>query len=100
VLYAATRVAVGRTDNGRSTFNSPELFGTLFASSLQNTYYPRQYRGFDDTMGRFGGALGSDVIGNLMREFTPDLKRLFQRHAPKKIKELEERLPIPAEDKP
>jgi hypothetical protein len=51
-------------------------------------------------MNRFGGALSSDVIDNLLREFTPDMKRLFRKHAPKKILRIEEKLPIPAEDKP
>jgi hypothetical protein len=49
-------------------------------------------------MDRFSGALSSDVIGNLLREFTPDMKRLFRRHAPKKVLRIEEKLPIPAED--
>jgi hypothetical protein len=37
---------------------------------------------------------------DLLREFTPDMKRLFRKHAPKKILRMEEKLPIPAEDKP
>ncbi len=51
-------------------------------------------------MNRFGGALSSDVIGDLLREFTPDLKRLFRKHAPRTILKIEEKLPIPADDKP
>jgi hypothetical protein len=48
---------------------------------------------------RFSGALSSDAVGNLLREFTPDMKRLFRKHAPKKILRIEEKLPIPADDK-
>jgi hypothetical protein len=51
------------------------------------------------TLNRFGGALSSDAISDLLREFTPDLKRLFRKHAAKEIRKIEERLPIPAEDK-
>jgi hypothetical protein len=51
-------------------------------------------------MDRFSGALISDAIGDLQREFTPDMKRLFRKHAPKEIRKIEEKLPIPAEDKP
>jgi hypothetical protein len=51
-------------------------------------------------MNRFGGVLGSDAIGDLLREFTPDMKRLFRKHALKKILKIEEKLPIPADDKP
>jgi len=50
-------------------------------------------------MNRFSGALASDAIGYIQREFTPDMKSLFRKHAPKKILQIEEKLPIPAEDK-
>jgi hypothetical protein len=98
--YSATRVVITKTDRGESTFNTSEFLGTLLTSVLQNSYYPRQDRTFGDTMDRFSGALSSDVIGDLLREFTPDMKRLFRRHAPKKILRIEEKLPIPAENKP
>jgi hypothetical protein len=98
--YAATRVVVTKNDSGDSAFNTSEFLGALFASSLQNSYYPRHDRTFSDTMNRFGGALSSDAITDLLREFTPDMKRLFRRHAPKKIRRIEEKLPIPADDKP
>lgn len=89
-----------KSDQGRGTFNSSEFLGTLFTSSLQNAYYPRHDRTLGDTLSRFAGALSSDVTTDLLREFTPDLKRLFRRHAPKEIKEIEEKLPIPADDRP
>jgi hypothetical protein len=100
VWYSATRVVVTKNDSGDSTFNTSEFLGALFTSSLQNSYYPRHDRTFGDTMNRFGGALSSDAIGNLLREFTPDMKRLFRRHAPTEIRKIEEKLPIPPEDKP
>jgi hypothetical protein len=100
VWYSTTRVVVTKSDNGNSTFNTSELLGALLSSALQNAYYPREDRTFGDTMNRFGGALSSDAITNLMREFAPDMKRLFRKHAPKKILKIEERLPIPPEDKP
>ena len=98
--YAATRVVITRNDSGNNTFNTSELLGTLFTSSLQNSYYPRRERNFSETMNRFTGALSSDAIGNLQREFTPDMKRLFRKHAPKEIQKIEEKLPIPTDDKP
>jgi hypothetical protein len=51
-------------------------------------------------MNRFSDALSSDAIGNLLREFTPDMKHFFRQHAPKKILRIEEKLPIPADDRP
>ena len=98
--YSATRVLITKNDRGDSTCNTSEFLGALFTSALQNSYYPRHDRTFSDTMNRFGGALSSDAIGDLLREFTPDMKRLFRRHAPNKILRIEEKLPIPADDKP
>jgi len=98
--YATTRVVVTRSDRGDNAFNSSEFLGALFTSSLQNAYYPRHDRNIGETMNRFGGARSSDAIGDLLREFTPDMKRLFRKHAPKKIQEIEDKLPIPPEDKP
>jgi|CZKK01.1.fsa_nt_gi hypothetical protein len=98
--YAATRVVITRNDSGDNTFNTSEFLGTLFTSSLQNSYYPRHDRNVGETMNRFSGALSSDAIGDLQREFTPDMKRLFRKHAPKEIRKIEEKLPIPADDKP
>lgn len=97
--YAATRVVVGRNDNGHSVFNSAEFMGALFASSLQNAYYPRHDRTFGDTMSRFEGALGSDATEFLLHEFTPDIKRIFRRHTPEQVKRIERKLPIPEDDK-
>jgi hypothetical protein len=100
VWYSASRVLITRNDHGNSTFNTSEFLGVLFTSALQNGYYPRHDRTFGETMNRFSGALSSDVIGDLLREFTPDMKRFVRRHAPKRILKLEDKLPIPAEDKP
>jgi hypothetical protein len=98
--YSTTRVVVTKNDQGDGTFNTSEFLGALATSALQNAYYPRHDRTFGDTMNRFGGALSSDAIGDLLREFTPDMKRLFRKHAPQKILKIEEKLPIPADDKP
>jgi len=100
VWYSVTRVVITKNDQGDRTFNTSEFLGALFSSALQNSYYPRHDRNLGDTMNRFSGALSSDAIDDLLREFTPDMKRLFRKHAPKKILKIEEKLPIPEEDKP
>jgi hypothetical protein len=83
----------------REYFQHVRVSGGDAHRALQNSYYPRHDRTFGDTMDRFSGALSSDLIGDVLREFTPDMKRFFRRHAPKKVLRIEERLPIPAEDK-
>jgi hypothetical protein len=93
--YAGSRVLITRTDAGSETFNSSEVFGTLLTSSLQNAYYPRPDRGWNDTLTRFAGDLSSDATSNLLREFEPDMKRIFRRHEPEKLRQIESRLPKP-----
>lgn len=92
--YAVTRVLITKSDNGNETFNSSEFLGALFTSSLQNAYYPERDRGFGNTMNRFLGALSSDASSNLLREFGPDIRRLFRKHAPEKIQDIERKIPI------
>jgi hypothetical protein len=87
--YSTTRVIITRNDNGDATFNTSEFLGALATSSLQNAYYPRPDRTLGDTLSRFSGALISDALGDLQREFTPDMKRLFRKHAPKEIRKIE-----------
>lgn len=98
--YAATRVLVTRDDYGRNVFNQSEFLGASFTSSLQNAYYPRPDRTLSGTMNRFVGALSGDATTNILKEFTPDLKRLFHKHCPQGIQRLEARMPIPENMKP
>ncbi|HLK31746.1 MAG TPA: hypothetical protein VKT29_01570 [Terriglobales bacterium] len=90
VSYAASRVLVTHADDGHNTFNSSLLLGMLFVDSLTNAYYPQTQRGLGDTMSRFGGGLLSSAETNLLREFGPDMMRIFHRHEPEKLKRLEE----------
>jgi hypothetical protein len=93
--YAATRVVVTRKDNGDSTFNSSEFFGIAFSKALTNAYYPERDRTLGRTANSILGALQGDASGNLLTEFTPDIKRIFRRHAPKGLLALERRWSTP-----
>src|SRR5579864_511385 len=90
VPYAASRVLITQSDSGHSTFNSSLLLGLLFVDGVTNAYYPRPERGFGNTMTRFGGSVLSSAETNLLREFMPDMMRVFHRHEPEKLKKLEE----------
>ncbi len=93
--YAGTRVVIGRGDNGNRMLNYSEVLGVLFLSSLQNSYYPRDERGFSDTMNRFVGGLGSDASAAALREFSPELKRAARKIIPKRAQRLEKKIPGP-----
>jgi len=90
VPYAMSRVLITRSDSGHGTFNSSLLLGLLFVDGLTNSYYPRPQRGLGETMSRFGGGVLSSAETNLLREFMPDMVRIFHKHEPEKLKKLEQ----------
>lgn len=98
--YAATRVLITRDDYGRDVFNQAEFLGASFTSTLQDAYYPRPDRTFGGTLNRFLGTLSGDATTNILKEFTPDMKRLFHKRCPQSIQRFEARVPIPEELKP
>lgn len=93
--YAGTRVLVTRSDSGPEMFNYSEVLGTLFVSSLQNSYYPEEERGAGHTFNRFIGALGSDATANVLKEFSPEIKRIARKIIPKRARKLEKKIPEP-----
>ncbi len=93
VKYSASRVLITRKDSGGQTFNTAEIVGTMFTKSLSNAYYPERDRGFTDTLSRSFGAIASDAGTNMLREFWPDIRKLFVKHEPARMKKWEKRMP-------
>jgi hypothetical protein len=92
--YAATRVFATRKDDGANTFNSSEVIAVFFVRAAENLYLPPTDRGFRQTMTGAVGALLGDVQSNLLREFRPDISRIFHKHEPEKIKNVERHIPV------
>ncbi|HWR16767.1 MAG TPA: hypothetical protein VN577_18215 [Terriglobales bacterium] len=84
-VYAATRVLITRNDDGKSTLNSSELLGVAFSRALSNAYYPYRDRTMRRTGSRICSTLQSDASGYLLKEFMPDIKRIFFRGKLKKL---------------
>jgi hypothetical protein len=80
--YAASRVLVTRGDDGAAQFNFSEVGGNAVMAIGSNLYTPRQDRSPGDTASMWGIQLGIDMIGNVFKEFWPDIKqKLTGRHA-------------------
>ena len=92
LAYAVTRVLITKSDSGKDAFNSSLLTGTVLSKTLTNVYYPRPERGVEPTASRIGGALLGDIQTNLLLEFGPDITRFFRKHAPDKLKRLQDRV--------
>jgi hypothetical protein len=76
IWYAATRVAVAKTDAGNATFNFAEFIGNGTVAAIGNAYYPDE-KGFSPTMQRMFTQIGTDAISQVLKEFWPDVKRKF-----------------------
>ncbi len=88
--YAMSRVLITRGDNGKGQFNYSHVMATFTAAGVANTYYPRNLRGFGNTMDGASKGLVSDAGMNLLREFWPDIRNKLRRHEPARIKRMEE----------
>lgn len=88
MAYAASRAIITRSDDGRSVFNSSLFLTLLFSSALSNGYKPLHNKSFPATMENAAAGLGAVAQVNLLNEFWPDLKKLFLRHEPGKVRDL------------
>jgi hypothetical protein len=81
--HAVSRVFVTRGDSGRLQPNFTRFASQLSASALSNLWEqstPGHDRiGTDATFRRFGNSFLSGAIVNVLREFAPDIKRIFGR---------------------
>ena len=73
--YAISRVLVGRTDAGRSSFNFSAVGGSFAAAAISNTYLPDVDRDAGRTMATAGLTLADTAGWNLLSEFGPDIWR-------------------------
>ena len=72
-LYSVSRVAITRTDAGNPTPNYSEVLGAGAAAGISNLYYPSHDRTLTKTGKRWVLSIGLDVIGQVVREFWPDI---------------------------
>ncbi len=92
-FHAAGRVLIIHADDGHRTFNSSGLLTIAFTQALSTAWTPEGQRTVGVTFSRMAGAVQGDATSYLLREFTPDLQRLFRRFAPKKVKQIEQKIP-------
>ena len=77
--YAASRIFVTKTDSGHAIFNFSEVLGNGISAGISNAYYPTE-RGLNDNLSRWGTALATDAISQVLKEFWPDVKRRYFSH--------------------
>ena len=75
---AARQILWTRADSGRMQFNFSEVVGASAGVAVSNAYYPDN-RNARDAATRLGVQMGVDMVGNVLKEFSPELNKLFSR---------------------
>lgn len=78
IAYAASRVALAKTDKGGPTFNFAEFAGNGVTGAIGNAYYPDSV-GLSPTLTRMFTQIGTDAISNVLKEFWPDVKKKLHK---------------------
>jgi hypothetical protein len=81
-LYAFSRLAITRKDDGNETFNASEIVGAGAAAGISDFYYPPPERTWTKTGQRWVLNVGLDGATYVFQEFWPDLNSRFfhQKH--------------------
>jgi len=77
--YAISRVFVTHSDSGHWVFYSSALAGTVVGAAASNLYYPKQDRGFSNSVSRAGLDLGNTALFDVAAEFWPDIRHKLGR---------------------
>jgi hypothetical protein len=72
-LYSLTRPFITRSDSGKKTFNSSEIFGAGISAGISNLYYPTPERTASNTLDKWGQSVGIDMAGFFVKEFSTDI---------------------------
>jgi len=78
--YALSRLFITRTDSGKKTVNLSEVVGAGAASGIGNTYYPADQNQFVKTYQHWISQIAQDGVGNLFKEFRPDINKAVFHH--------------------
>lgn len=77
LFYAFSRVLITRADNGTTQFNISGVGGTAGAAFLSNTWHFPPDNTAGRALKRTGVSLGLEGVRNVIREFWPDIRRVF-----------------------
>jgi hypothetical protein len=72
--YSLSRIMVGRSDSGQRMFNFSEFGGNAVAAGISDAYHTSDQRTVSGTASSWGTQMGIDALGNLAKEFWPDIK--------------------------
>lgn len=78
---AVAQIFWTHTDCDGTQFNYSEILGNSVAVAISNAYYPES-RTASEAASRLGMQVGVDMVGNILKEFWPDIANKFARKKP------------------
>ncbi len=82
LAYAASRVVVGRSDDGRAVFNYSAISGQFVQAALSNAYIPYRNETVSGTIENALTGLSGVAQAQILNEFWPDIKQFLTSHTP------------------
>jgi len=82
LAHAVGQIFIAHTDSGGRTFNFSEFGGNAAAVAISQAYYPDK-RDAGSAASKLVTYLAVDMSSNMLKEFYPDIIRLFSRKHPK-----------------
>jgi hypothetical protein len=79
--YAMGQIFWTHRDSGGTQFNFSEVLGNSAAVAISTNYYANK-RTASEAISGLGVQLGVDMAANVLKEFWPDLQRMFSRKHP------------------
>ena len=76
--YSISQIFRVHRDSGGTQFNYSEWLGNATAVAISNAYYPDQ-RSAGSSISKLTMQIGVDAVGNILKEFWPDLQRKFSK---------------------
>lgn len=76
--YAVGQIFWTHTDSGGTQFNYSEILGNSAAVAISNAYYPDN-RTASNAVSKLGTQVVVDMASNVLKEFSPDIYRMFSR---------------------
>ena len=79
VMYSVSRTFITRADSGELEFNYSEIVGDFVAAGISNAYHPQNQRTLGNTLNVWGTHMILNTLGNVAKEFWPDIRREIHR---------------------
>ena len=82
LAYAASRVIIGRSDDGRTVINTSAISGQFVQAAISNAYIPYRNETVSGTIENALTGLSGVAQAQILNEFWPDIKEFLTKHTP------------------